>query len=272
MHHHNHPPFLLLVKSWPSWFDEEIAFMTSFRLHCERLDVRAKLNNPSTFVQLLQNSNNVLWVAHCNGKVRMWWRASFYHRFSQLTWIWMSTVASGFGNETASYFYSHFKIDWFEGTCFNGYQSCFTGFVVTFVRRYILCAAVHRVLPEGGSENDHTGGAATGGFFIWSIWPSADDGDDKTNSIKHWDQNWERSHWGCRHRVFLFLMRWWWWCWCAFCLPVTKSDHFVLMQLEITSSICIKPVFEMYSNTRREQEKQCDGCATNHFCFNRNNK
>ena len=37
---------------------------------------------------------------------------------------------------------------------------------VTFVRRYILCAPVHRVLPEGGSENDHAGGAATGGFHI----------------------------------------------------------------------------------------------------------
>ena len=120
--------FLLLVKSWWSWFDEEIAFMTSFRLHCERLDVRAKLNNPSTFVQLLQNSNNVLWVAHCNGKVRMWWRASFYHRFSQLTWIWMSKVTSGFGNKTVGYLLI------FKTYLFEGYQSSCTGFYRTQVR------------------------------------------------------------------------------------------------------------------------------------------
>ena len=94
MHHHNHLRVILFIII----IITDIALMTS--LHCERLDVKAKLNNPSTFVQLLQNSNNVLWVAHCNGKVRMWWRASFYHCFSQLTWIWMSKVASGLGNKT----------------------------------------------------------------------------------------------------------------------------------------------------------------------------
>ena len=29
--------------------------------------------------------------------------------------------------------------------------------------RYILCVALHRVLPEGGPEDYHAGGAATGG-------------------------------------------------------------------------------------------------------------